>query len=87
MDDVKPVSSFFSLALLIRKEKHPQIHDIGPRGNRKGRSFEEAFGEVEKYAGAQFDPQLVEVALSIPRADWLEAKRNTLRRLRPPTIH
>ena len=36
-DDVIPVTSFFSLALLIRKEKYPQIHDIGPRGNRKGR--------------------------------------------------
>jgi len=57
------------------------------RPYRKGRSFEEAFGEVEKYAGAQFDPQLVEVMLSIPRACWLEAKSNTLRRLRPPTIH
>jgi putative nucleotidyltransferase with HDIG domain len=57
------------------------------RPYRKGRSLEEAFGEVEKCAGTQFDPQLVEVALSIPKADWLEAKRNTLRRLRPPTIH
>ncbi len=57
------------------------------RPYRKGRSFEEAFGEVEKCAGTQFDPALVEVALSIQKADWLEAKRNTLRRLRPPTIH
>jgi putative nucleotidyltransferase with HDIG domain len=57
------------------------------RPYRKGRSFEEAFAEVERCAGTQFDPALVEVALSIPKADWLEAKRNTLRRLRPPTIH
>jgi len=57
------------------------------RPYRKGRSFEEAFREVEKCAGTQFDPALVEVALSIPKAGWLEARRNTLRRLRPPTIH
>jgi HD-GYP domain-containing protein (c-di-GMP phosphodiesterase class II) len=57
------------------------------RPYRRGRSFEEAFDEVEKCAETQFDPALVEVALFIPKADWLEAKRNTLRRLRPPTIH
>jgi len=57
------------------------------RPYRKGRSFEEAFCEIEKCAGTQFDPALVEMALSIPKTGWIEAKRNTLRRLRPPTIH
>jgi len=27
------------------------------------------------------------VPVKIEKADWLEAERNTLRRLRPPTIH
>ncbi len=57
------------------------------RPYRIGRSFEEAFREIERCAESQFDPQLVEVALSIPMASWLEAKESTLKRLRPPTIH
>jgi len=57
------------------------------RPYRKGRSFEEARREVERYSGSQFDPQLVEVFLSIPQERWQKAKLDTLRTLRLPTIH
>jgi len=57
------------------------------RPYRKGRSFEEARREVERHSGSQFDPQLVEVLLSIPQERWQKAKIDTLRTLRLPTIH
>jgi len=57
------------------------------RPYRKGRSFEEARREIERYSGSQFDPQLVDVFLSIPQERWQKAKLATLRTLRLPTIH
>jgi len=57
------------------------------RPYRKGRSFEEARREVERHSGIQFDPELVEVFLSIPQDRWQKAKLDTLRTLRLPTIH
>jgi HD-GYP domain-containing protein (c-di-GMP phosphodiesterase class II) len=40
------------------------------RPYRNGKSFEEARREVERHSGSQFDPQLVEVFLSIPQESW-----------------
>lgn len=57
------------------------------RPYRRGRSFEQARREVERYSGSQFDPNLVEVFLSIPEERWRIAKLETLRNLRLPTIH
>jgi putative nucleotidyltransferase with HDIG domain len=57
------------------------------RPYRKGRSFQEARVEVERHSGSQFDPELVEVILSIPQERWQKAKLDTLRTLRLPTIH
>jgi len=57
------------------------------RPYRKGRSFKEARVEVERHSGSQFDPELVEVFLSIPQERWQKAKLDTLRTLRLPTIH
>ncbi len=57
------------------------------RPYRKGRSFKEARVEIERYSGSQFDPELVEVFLSIPQERWQKAKLDTLRTLRLPTIH
>jgi putative nucleotidyltransferase with HDIG domain len=57
------------------------------RPYRKGRSFEDARREVERYSGSQFDPELVDIFLSIPQERWQKAKLDTLRTLRLPTIH
>jgi putative nucleotidyltransferase with HDIG domain len=57
------------------------------RPYRKGRSFKEARVEIERHSGTQFDPELVEVFLSIPQERWQKAKLDTLRTLRLPTIH
>jgi putative nucleotidyltransferase with HDIG domain len=57
------------------------------RPYRQGRSFKEARVEVERHSGTQFDPELVEVFLSIPQERWQKAKLDTLRTLRLPTIH
>jgi putative nucleotidyltransferase with HDIG domain len=57
------------------------------RPYRKGRSFKEARVEIERHSGTQFDPELVDVFLSIPQERWQRAKLDTLRTLRLPTIH
>ncbi len=57
------------------------------RPYRKGQGFEVARREVERNSGGQFDPELVEVFLSIPQEKWQKAKMDTLRTLRLPTIH
>jgi putative nucleotidyltransferase with HDIG domain len=57
------------------------------RPYRKGQGFEAAREEIESHSGSQFDPQLVEVFLSIPEERWRRAKLETLRNLRLPTVH
>jgi len=57
------------------------------RPYRKGRSFEQARREIERHNGSQFDPNLVDVFLSIPEERWRQAKLETLRNLHLPTIH
>ncbi len=57
------------------------------RPYRKGRGFEDARSEIERNSGSQFDPGLVEVFLSIPDAKWIQAKTETLLRLRLPSVH
>ncbi len=57
------------------------------RPYRQGQSFEAARREIEKNSGGQFDPQLVEVFLTISEERWQKAKLDTLRNLRLPTIH
>jgi putative nucleotidyltransferase with HDIG domain len=57
------------------------------RPYRKGRNFEDARREIERYSGSQFDPNLVDVFLSVPEARWQQAKMATLRTLRLPMIH
>ncbi len=57
------------------------------RPYRRGRSFEDARREIERYGGSQFDPNLVDVFLSVPETRWQQAKMATLRTLRLPMIH
>ena len=47
------------------------------RTYREGRSFDEAYREIEKNQGSQFDPLLVEVLLSIPKEEWQNIKAET----------
>jgi HD-GYP domain-containing protein (c-di-GMP phosphodiesterase class II) len=57
------------------------------RPYRRGQSFEGARREIEKHSGTQFDPQLVEVFLSIPEERWQRSKIETLKNLRLPVVH
>ncbi len=57
------------------------------RPYRAGRSFEDAFREVERYSGSQFDLLLVSVMRSISKERWLQAKLATLAHLTLPTVH
>ncbi len=57
------------------------------RPYRQGQSFEAARREIEKHSGTQFDPQLVEVFLTISEERWQKAKISTLKNLRLPTVH
>lgn len=43
---------------------------ISDRVYRKGRPYEEALEELEKFAGTQFDPLVVEAFKKIPKEDW-----------------
>lgn len=43
---------------------------ISNRVYRNGRSYEDAIKELEKYAGTQFDPLIVEVFKDVPKEDW-----------------
>jgi len=43
---------------------------ISDRVYRKGRSYDEALAELEKFAGTQFDPLVIEAFKNIPKEDW-----------------
>jgi len=47
------------------------------RPYRMGRSFEEAFREIERSSGSQFDPQVVDGFMSVPRRTWEKARAET----------
>jgi putative nucleotidyltransferase with HDIG domain len=57
------------------------------RPYRKGKSFEEAYKEIERARGIQFDPSLVDVLLSIPKEKWAKIKAKTKAAHYIPTIH
>ena len=43
---------------------------ISDRAYRKGRSYNDAVAEIEKFTGTQFDPMVVEAFRHIPPEDW-----------------
>jgi response regulator RpfG family c-di-GMP phosphodiesterase len=43
---------------------------ISERPYRKGRSYTEALAEIEKFAGTQFDPMVVDAFRRVPHEDW-----------------
>ncbi|HYO98944.1 MAG TPA: HD domain-containing phosphohydrolase [Pyrinomonadaceae bacterium] len=47
---------------------------------RAGRSYEVAVGELEEFAGRQFDPEVVAAFHRIPRAEWDELREVSLRK-------
>src|SRR5436305_570990 len=51
---------------------------ISDRVYRRGRSYEAAALELDKWSGRQFDPQVVEVFHRVPRADWEELRRQSV---------
>lgn len=57
------------------------------RPYRRGKTFKEALSEIEQGYGSQFDPQIVDVFLSIPEEVWWEVRTRTFTSLRLLTIH
>ena len=49
---------------------------ISDRPYRKALPLSHARGEIKRCSGTQFDPQVVEVFLSIPEQHWLELREN-----------
>jgi response regulator RpfG family c-di-GMP phosphodiesterase len=51
---------------------------ISDRVYRRGRSYEEAADELEKFSGRQFDPAVVEAFHRVPREEWDEIRRRSV---------
>lgn len=51
---------------------------ISDRVYRRGRSYKDAVEELEKYAGIQFDPLVVEAFKNIPPEDWETLRQHSL---------
>jgi len=55
-------------------------------GRLRDEGFEEAFREIERSSGSQFDPRIVDGFMSVPRRTWEKAKAETRGSLRPASI-
>lgn len=51
---------------------------VSDRVYRRGRSYEEALEELEKFAGTQFDPMVVAAFKVIPKEDWEILRQRSL---------
>ncbi|HEV2862900.1 MAG TPA: HD domain-containing phosphohydrolase [Pyrinomonadaceae bacterium] len=56
---------------------------VSDRVYRRGRSYEEAAAELERFSGSQFDPAVVAAFHRVPAADWAEAARRRAARPTP----
>jgi putative nucleotidyltransferase with HDIG domain len=52
---------------------------VSTRVYRAGKPYEAAASELERHAGEQFDPDVVEAFLRIPPAEWEELRARSLR--------
>jgi response regulator RpfG family c-di-GMP phosphodiesterase len=52
---------------------------ISDRVYRRGRCVEDAVAELERCAGTQFDPQIVEAFKNVPREDWEILRERSLK--------
>lgn len=52
---------------------------ISNRVYRRGRSYEDAVAELERCAGTQFDPEIVEAFKNVPREDWEILRERSLK--------
>ena len=56
---------------------------VSDRVYRRGRPYEEAAAELERFAGSQFDPAVVAAFHRVPASDWAEAARRRTARPSP----
>ena len=57
------------------------------RPYKEGKSFEEALEEIEKCRGSQFDPDLADAFLSIPKEKWQKIKDKSIISLPLSAVH
>ena len=57
------------------------------RPYREAKSFEQAFREIEKGSGSQFDPSVVDAFFSVPKEKWGKIKQETEESFRFYTVH
>jgi HD-GYP domain-containing protein (c-di-GMP phosphodiesterase class II) len=55
---------------------------ISDRIYRRGRTFEEAFRELEKHSGTQFDPEIIRAFKEVPTEDWEVLRTRSIRNRR-----
>ena len=51
---------------------------VSDRVYRRGRPYEEAAAELEKFSGSQFDPAVVAAFHRVPREEWEEIRRRSV---------
>jgi HD-GYP domain-containing protein (c-di-GMP phosphodiesterase class II) len=51
---------------------------VSDRVYRRGRSYEDALQELERFAGTQFDPMVVAAFKVVPKEDWEILRQRSL---------